>query len=206
MVRCGEVWLGCSKVWLSCGKMWMECGELWHIMGSSCGCHNSPQVGAIFVVSCGRLATTHHNPSHLTTTRCGELWHIVASCGSAIINGVLTMEAILHYSSPSTYAIALRLVYCPFFHFSVLFFLSWYITRSVFLQVSQHSATLSHMAHCQIGEQAATTNRVQQQAAIEQAAAVDGVQQQSTFGQAAAMDEVRKQAAIEQATTVDGVQ
>ena len=87
MVRCGT---NCGKVWqdvVRCGKMWQvvaSCGlELWSVVATTT--HHSK--GATFVVSCGGLATTHHNPPQLTTTRCGELWQVVAGCGSATING-----------------------------------------------------------------------------------------------------------------------
>ena len=79
-------------------------------------------------------------------------------CVASIVAWLLIMGTIvLHYSSPSTYAIALCLVYCPllflsFFHIllhtssSSLNFLLWYITRSVFLlQVLRN--TLIHFSN-----------------------------------------------------------
>ena len=37
--------------------------------------------------------TTRHNSPQPATTRCGEFWQVVASCGSAIINGVSMRSA-----------------------------------------------------------------------------------------------------------------
>ena len=77
------MWIDCGKLRESCGKMWMDCGELWQVVGSSCGelwgATTHHIYVPVFVVSCGRLATTHHNPPHLTTTRCGELWQVVVA-------------------------------------------------------------------------------------------------------------------------------
>ena len=73
-------------------------------------------------------------------------------CVASIVAWFLIEGTILHYSSPSTYAIALCLVCChsPFslfvsFFFHTLYILLWYITRSVFLQVLRN--TFSHAWH-----------------------------------------------------------
>ena len=44
----------------------------------SCGCHNSPQLGCHFLVSCGSFATMCHNSP---TTHHNTLWWILVSCG-----------------------------------------------------------------------------------------------------------------------------